>query len=116
MEYIDIADCAVVILTESIEKHDRMVYEMGAEMISNEERAKIFSKVLGRTITYEQQPIENLYKKYMQFGMSHGIVYNFISFSLNDISRAATPQVAIVLGRPLRSLEEWLQENIQAFQ
>jgi hypothetical protein len=41
-----------------VEKHDRYVYEMG-EVLSNEQRAAIFTKVLGRTITYEQQSIED---------------------------------------------------------
>lgn len=89
---------------------------MGAEILSNEERANIFSKVLGKSIVYEQQSIENIYKMYTQFGMPHALVYNFLSFSLNNISKAATPQLAIVLGRPLRSLEEWLRDNIEAFQ
>ena len=93
-----------------------MVYEMGAEILSNQERANIFSKVLGRSIIYEQQSVENLYKMYTQFGMTHALVYNFISFGLNNISKAATPQLAIVLGRPLRSLEEWLRDNVEAFQ
>ena len=112
----DISDCAAVVLTEPVEKHDRIVYEMGAESLTNEERAAIFSKVLGRPVTYEQQSINDFYKQCISFGMTHAIVYNYISFFSNDISGSATPEVSILLGRPLRTLEEWLRENAEAFQ
>jgi uncharacterized protein YbjT (DUF2867 family) len=112
----DISDCAVVVLTESIEKHDRNVYELGAETLTNEQRAAIFSKVLGKSITYEQQSIEDLYKAFTGFGMTHSMVYSLILFGLNDISRTTTPQVAIIIGRPLYTLEEWLRENVKKFQ
>jgi hypothetical protein len=112
----DIADCAVVILTESIEKHDRNVYEMTADPLTNEQRAAIFSKVLGRPITYEQQSIEDFYKACSTFGMPHSLAYCFISNYLSDMKRTATPQLAIILGRPLRTLEAWIRENAQAFQ
>ncbi len=112
----DISDCAVIILNESVEKHDRNVYEMGAETLSNEQRAAIFSKILDKPITYEQQSIEDFYKTYTDFGMPHSLVYNLISYFLNGISETTTPQLAIIIGRPLRTLEEWLMENTKTFQ
>lgn len=112
----DISDCAVVILTEPIEKHDHMVYEMGTEPVTNEERAAIFSKVLGRLITYEQQSMNDFYKQFINFGMTHAMAYNSVSFFSKDISRSATPELAIILGRPLRTLDEWVRENAEAFQ
>jgi uncharacterized protein YbjT (DUF2867 family) len=112
----DISDCAVVILTESVEKHDRMVYGMAAEALTNKERAAIFSKVLGRPITYEQQSLDDFYKQYLNFGMSHGLVYTVASYNMNNSSHTTTPELAIVLGRPLGTLEAWLRENAQAFQ
>jgi len=113
---VDIADCAVVILTESIEKHDRNVYEMAADPLTHEERAAIFSRVLGKPITYEQQSIENFYKAHIGFGMSHSSAYCFASLYLDGMNRTTTPQLAIILGRPLRTFEEWLKENAKAFQ
>ncbi len=89
---------------------------MGAEALTNEERAAIFSKVLGRPIKYEQQSIDDCYKQYINFGMAHGVVYNLISFYMHNISKDTTPELSILLGRPLRTLEDWLKENVQAFQ
>jgi hypothetical protein len=114
--YVDISDCSIVVLTEPIEKHDRCVYEMGAETLTNEQRATIFSKVLGKTITYEQQPPEMLYKMLIGFGIIHSFIYDLISFSMEAVTGNATPQLSILINRPLRTLEQWLRKNIQAFQ
>ncbi len=113
---VDIADCAVVILTESIEKHDRNVYEIGGDSLSNEQRAAVFSKVLGKSITYEQQSMEDFYKTLTGFGMSHSVTYSLLSYLMNANSGKTTPQTAILINRPLRTLEEWLKENAEAFQ
>jgi hypothetical protein len=113
--FVDISDCAVVILNDPIEKHDRNVYEMGGESLSNEERAVIFSKVLGKSITYEQQSIEDFYKTYTDFGMPHSFAYNLLLYFLNDICRNPTTQLSIIICRPLRTLEDWLRENVNKF-
>jgi hypothetical protein len=89
---------------------------MGGESLSHEQRAAIFSEVLGRSITYEQQSIEDFYKTYTAFGMPHSFVYNFLAYSSHDIRRNSTPQLAVIIGRPLRTLEEWLRENANKFQ
>ncbi len=113
---IDISDCAVAVLSESVEKHDRNVYELGSEALSNEKRAAIFTKVLGKSITYEQQSLEDFYKILTGLGESHSFVYNFILATSKDICATTTPEISIIIGRPLRTLEEWLKENIKAFQ
>ncbi|CAF1313447.1 unnamed protein product [Rotaria sordida] len=51
----DISDCAVVVLSESVEKHDRNVYDMGADALSNEQRAAVFSKVLAEVPDVAQE-------------------------------------------------------------
>jgi len=113
---IDISDCAVVILTESVEKHDRNVYEMGGETLSNEQRAAIFSKVLGKPIIYEQQSMEDFYKTFIRFGMSHSLAYNLLSYYMGGLGETATPELAVIIHRPLRTLEEWVVQNAKAFQ
>ena len=113
---LDISACAVVVLSEPVEKHDRNVYELGADCLSNDQRAAVFSKVLGKRITYQQQSMEDFYKEHISHGMSHSFAYGLTQFSLVDICATTTPQVAIIIGRPLRKLEEWLKENAKAFQ
>jgi hypothetical protein len=112
----DISDCAVAILSEPIEKHDRNVYALGADSLSNEQRAAIFSKVLGKSITYEQQPMEDFYKTCVSIGVPHSLAYTFASYPMKGKSIDPTPQAALLINRPLRTLEEWLRENAKAFQ
>ncbi|CAF3300015.1 unnamed protein product [Rotaria socialis] len=114
--FINISECAVVVLSEPVEKHDRCIYEVGAEVFSNERRAEIFSKVLGTSIMYEQQTIEDFYKTNISSGMNHSLVYDLIKLAFNGEGKKATLQLAVILNRPLRTFEEWLQDNIQLFQ
>lgn len=113
---IDISDCAIAVLSESVEKHDRNVYELGGEALSHEKRAAIFAKVLGKPIAYEEQSFEDFYKTLTGVHLSHSMVYNFMLGASKDICDATTPQISIIIGRPLHTLEEWLKENLKAFQ
>jgi uncharacterized protein YbjT (DUF2867 family) len=113
---VDIAECAAIILTQPIEKHDRLIYEMGAEMVSNEQRAAIFSKVLGKTIIYEQVSAADFYKIFIGAGLAHSLAYDFVSYGINDGGQVATPQLSILLGKEPRTLEAWIKDNAKAFQ
>ncbi|CAF3687346.1 unnamed protein product [Adineta steineri] len=112
----DISDCAAAVLSESVEKHDRNVYDLGGETLTHEQRAAVFSKVLGKSITYEQQSMEDFYKAGTGHGMPHSFVYNFALMASKDICDNATPEIAVIIGRPLHTLEDWVNENIKAFQ
>ena len=88
---------------------------MGGQTLTNEQRAKIFSQVLGRPISYEQESVEHFYEAHIGFGMAHSIVYDFLSMSYDHNHGMETPQLSVLLGRPVRKLEDWLRENIDAF-
>jgi hypothetical protein len=64
---------------------------MGAETLSNQQRAAMFNKVLEKSSTYEQQSAEDLYQMYIRFGMGHSLAYDLISFSLENTTGQATP-------------------------
>lgn len=104
-----------MILSEPIEKHHFMIYEMGAQKLTNQERANIFSRLVGRTITYEQESIEAVYRKFIGFGVEHSFAYDLVSLALDDKICALTPQLCILLNRPLRTLEDWLKDHIDSF-
>jgi len=89
---------------------------MGSEILSNEERAAIFSKVLGKTITYEQKSPIEIYKAMTSHGLPHSLAYELITYGINDRDQNATPQLSILLNRPLRTLEDWVKDNAKAFQ
>jgi uncharacterized protein YbjT (DUF2867 family) len=85
----------VAVLSEPVDKHDRNVYELGTEALSNEERAAVFTKVLGKPITYEQQSFEDYYKTLTGHGMAHSWVYNFTLGASKNICDSTTPQISI---------------------
>jgi hypothetical protein len=114
--FVDVADCAVIILTEPVEKHDRLVYEMGREMLSNSQRAAIFSEVLGKPVAYEQATPNDCYKMFTGAGLVHSLAYELISYAINDLGQIVTPQLSILINRPLCTLEQWVKENAKAFQ
>ncbi len=78
---------------------------MGAESQSHEQRAAIFFTVLDKPITYEQQSIEDFYKTYIGCRTSHSHAYNLISYFLNNVNETTTPQLPIIISRPLRNLD-----------
>jgi hypothetical protein len=89
---------------------------MGAEILSNEQRAAIFTKVLGKSITYEQQSIEDFYNTLTGHGVAHSLVYNMSSYALFSTNQVTTPQLSVLIKRPLRTLEEWVNDNAKLFQ
>jgi hypothetical protein len=110
----DIAQLAVNVLTEPIEKHGDSVYDMTAQLLSGDERAEILSRVLEKDIKYVQIPIEVEYKMYIeQAHMPHAVVYGLIdgNYSIFEVN-AGLP---IVLNRPTQKLEEWLQIHKEKF-
>ncbi|UJR06800.1 hypothetical protein I4U23_011087 [Adineta vaga] len=112
----DISDCAVAVLSELVDKHDRNIYELGTEALTQEQRAAVFTKVLGKTITYEQESFEDFYKKLTDLGLPHSVAYNFALTASKSSCDVTTPQIALIIGRPLHTLEEWIKDNIKAFQ
>lgn len=89
---------------------------MGAEFLTQEQRAIIFSKVLNKSIIYEQKSVETLYNSLTSFGMPHSYAYDLVSFSMEPVNGHVTPQLSILINRPLHTLEEWLREHAKMFQ
>jgi uncharacterized protein YbjT (DUF2867 family) len=110
----DIADVAVSIFLDPLEKHGTYVYDVNAQVLSNRERAQIFSKVLGREIVYEQVDIQKQYEHLIKF-MSHRLAYDYLNVSLVDFIDPI-PQLSVLTKKPLRTFEQWLIENRQAFE
>ncbi|ORX99235.1 NAD(P)-binding protein [Basidiobolus meristosporus CBS 931.73] len=108
----DIADLASIVLQDPIEKHFDAVYELASEVLTQDERAKIFTKVLGKPITHTQVDPETTYNMFISIGMPHNIAYCVASFTDEP---GFTPGLSILLGRKPESFEEWLQQNKSHF-
>jgi uncharacterized protein YbjT (DUF2867 family) len=110
----DIGDVAAAVLSDPIEKHGFSVYQITSEVLSNKQRAEIYSRVLGREIVYEQVSVSEAYEK-MIGHMPHTIVYDILSYSLEN-QDWPTPQITTVTKRPLRTFENWVQDNRSHFE
>jgi len=110
----DIGEIASVVLSEPMEKHGNAVYEIFPEVLTYEQKAALFSKVLGKEIKYVQLEPSVLYGQMVSHGMPHLMAYSMISLGLEDFN-FSTPQIEILLGKKPRKLEDWIQENKQSF-
>ncbi|KAG2172745.1 hypothetical protein INT43_000092 [Umbelopsis isabellina] len=110
----DIAHLAVNILTEPVEQHADMVYDMTSQRLSGNERATIISRVLGKDVKYVQVPFEQAYKNFIDFAhLPHSMAYGILDgdagiFNVNQ-------GLSTVLHREPETLEQWLTSNKDAF-
>ncbi|KAI8885334.1 NAD(P)-binding protein [Backusella circina FSU 941] len=111
----DIAELASVVLTEPVEKHANCVYTMIGETLTTNERAAIFTELLGKPIKGNLAPIDVFYNQLTQFGCSHPMAVDMIQKIEAD---GPTPYYSIMLGRSAQTLREWLQDddNLSHFQ
>jgi len=111
----DIADVALRVFLDPLETHGHvMVYDISPDPLTQLEKAQVYSRVLGREITYEQLPVEEVYNRMTGNGLSHRTAYDLISLILKDYSKA-TPQVCILTRKPVRTFEMWVEDNKDAF-
>ncbi|ORX47450.1 NAD(P)-binding protein [Hesseltinella vesiculosa] len=110
----DIAELASVVLTEDPAKHGDMVYEMVGDLLTYEETAQVFTRVLGRPITYQVIDPVARYKLFTEkIGLPHSLAYNLAALDLTVLPE--TRGLPILLGRSPESLEAYLTEHKHAF-
>ena len=88
---------------------------MGGEIVNNEQRAALFTKILGRTINYEQISPDEFYKMYTSHKIPHSLAYDLTSYGIYDGGQIETPQLSIITGKPLTTLEQWINQNVEQF-
>jgi uncharacterized protein YbjT (DUF2867 family) len=110
----DIGDIASAILSDPIEKHGNLVYDVNAELLTMKEQAAVFSKVLGRQIDYVQISPVQQYNTLIQYNMPHGLAYELCKFNFQ--SEDPNPELEILTGKKLRTFENWVKENRYALE
>lgn len=109
----DIALLAKNVLTDPVEKNKDAVYDMTSEMLSDDERAKIFSRVLGKDIKHVKISAVEEYNNLMRVpGIPHIIAYNLTGLpAFGDIDYG----LPVALGQEPQSMEEWITLNKENF-
>ncbi|KAJ8653605.1 hypothetical protein O0I10_010755 [Lichtheimia ornata] len=111
----DIARLAVICLKDPIEKHGDIVYEMSGESITPKERAAVFSKVLGRPISYKRLPVSDRYNYIVEHvGAPHGVALTIAAGMFKGFEDVS-PALPLLLGREPETIEQWLEKNKSAF-
>ncbi|KAI8143407.1 hypothetical protein BJV82DRAFT_557824 [Fennellomyces sp. T-0311] len=108
----DIATVAVRILGEAIVKHKDAAYEIIGDVTTPNKRAEYLSKALGRTITYKQLPVQEVYDKFREIGWDHAAAYFMSTY---QHVRPPSRGLQLLLGRSPESYEEWTESNKSLF-
>jgi len=111
----DIGDVAACVLSDPIEKHSNYVYPIHPDVKTNEERAKIFTKVLGKEIKYQQIDQVKHYEQILDHVKIHRQAYDIVALGSRDGDVWPTPEISILTKRPIRTLEEWVVDNKSSF-
>ena len=111
----DIGALAAIILQEPIAKHGDAIYPMVSQLLSGKQRAEIFTKLLGRSITYQRSSIKEQYEilNTTFHGALHKAAYDLAQDLEPDFHYS--PGLSLVLGREPETLEEWVLKNKSQF-
>jgi hypothetical protein len=109
----NISSVAVAVLSDDVEKHGDCVYTLVSDIYTPDDRAQIYTRLLGQEIKYQQIPHVQKYNMLMSFGMfNHQICMDLCGAGEEycDDVRVA-PEISILLGRSPESFEEYLNSN-----
>jgi len=114
----DIGEAAATILIAP-EKYIGRSYTLAGELLTEHQAAELLSKHLGRKINYVCPDDESYRKVLISLGFPEGYAHELVdlyrsfrsgSYNLN------TNDVELLTGHKPRSFDDWIKENIHAFQ
>jgi uncharacterized protein YbjT (DUF2867 family) len=114
----DVAAVATAIATSPAPHVGKTYWLTGPELLSNYDLAAVLSKLLSRTITYQELTFEENKDAMIRAGIPEPIAQqNAQAFSLAADGDAAwiTDDVPGILGRPARSFEQFAADHTAAF-
>ncbi|KAI8062359.1 uncharacterized protein B0P05DRAFT_246973 [Gilbertella persicaria] len=108
----DIGSIVANILTDPIEKHGDGCYELIGDTITPKQRADIFSRVLNRSVVYEQMSALAKYNLLTKLGTAHLIAYDLCtqSSTRSPYDRVSTG-IPILLNRDPETFEQFVQQK-----
>lgn len=113
----DIAEVAATALTGPV--HDGLVYELtGPEALSHRDVAGRLGKLLGREVAYVSVPDSAAFGAMKGMGMDSWYAYGMVALYQGvrrGLADVTTGTVELVTGRPPRTVDAFLKENVAAF-
>ena len=115
----DIADVAVAVLLDESDRHDGRGYDMtGSEALTLAEVAEELSRFAGRTITYQEETIEEAYASRASYGAPDwevdGWVSTYTAIANGDLERVSGDLEALT-GHPPMRLADFLAANPDSY-
>jgi NAD(P)H dehydrogenase (quinone) len=115
----DIADVAVAVLLDDGDGHDGRTYDMtGPQALSMAEVAEELSRVAGRTVTYQNETLQEAYASRASYGAPDwevaGWVTTYVAIANGDLDEVSD-DVAAVSGHPPTGLAEFLRRNPESY-
>lgn len=113
----DIADCGLAALSSN--QFDGMTFNLtGKEALSYKEAVDVFSKVLGRTITYTSISDEEYIEQLVNSGIPR-VNAVFFTHALSEVRKGLVAEVyddvEKLTGKPPRSLNDYVIDNQEKF-
>jgi hypothetical protein len=81
---------------------------MISDSLTTNERAAIFSELLGKPIKGKLAPIDSLYNQLLKFTGSHPLAIDLVQ---KEESHGPTAYYSTMIGRPAQTLRDWLQQD-----
>ncbi|KAG1471289.1 hypothetical protein G6F56_002210 [Rhizopus delemar] len=114
----DIGAVAAVVLSEPVEKHADLVYELSGDLVTPAQRTQYLSRAIGREFTYKKISPKEKYDAIMSIDhFNHAFAYTLAaSLSSFDIQHHhISDGIIILLGREPETLEKFIFDNKAAF-
>jgi NAD(P)H dehydrogenase (quinone) len=115
----DVADAARVALLDDAHPTSQRVYHLtGPRAVSMPEVAEEISKLLGRTVTYQQRSPAEQREKLLASGLSEFVADVLLGLDrlfYQSVMAETTTTFKALTGREPRSVAGWLGENISKF-
>lgn len=113
----DVGEVVANVLTQS--GHENKSYDLtGPEILTFSEIADIFTQVLGRQITYVDQPMEDFYAllaKFVPDKWRVNAVCEEIRSLAEGTSEHTTDTMSVLLGREPSSVKQFIEQHAKAF-
>ncbi|OBZ86750.1 Prestalk A differentiation protein A [Choanephora cucurbitarum] len=107
----DIGAVAATILQDDVDKHGDAVYGLHSDVVTPNEQAAIFSRILGREISYKQvTPVER-YRLMVEHHVPSPIALDMVDNLVGSDKQRVSPCIEILTGKKPETLEHYLTEN-----
>jgi len=114
----DVAAVAAEIAASPAAHAGRTYWPTGPEVLSAKEVAAVFSRVLGRTITFHPITVAEQKRAMLEVGLPENVAEdnaNAVALMAKGDCDYVTSDVATILGRPPRSFEQFATDYAAAF-